>query len=77
MAHEIDPEYARTKDLSKPLIAVESPFEVRDGYCVLLIIDGWHRITKAVLENYPHPLKVHVLNRAEEMQCRIERITGA
>ena len=53
----IDEAYARTRDLSKPLIAV--PQEER-----LLIIDGWHRLLRAVLEEVEE-LPLHLLTQEE------------
>lgn len=73
-AHEFDEAYARTTDLTKPIIAVVSPTETKEGQIVLLIIDGWHRIKHSVLINNPNSLPVHVLLPHEERACRIELI---
>ncbi|MBC7526466.1 MAG: hypothetical protein H7308_02855, partial [Chthonomonadaceae bacterium] len=53
----IDEAYAHTRDLSKPLIAV--PQEER-----LLIIDGWHRLLRAVLEEVEE-LPLYLLTQEE------------
>jgi len=70
-AKEIDVEKALKSDLTKPLIAVVSPIEFRPDGIVLLLIDGWHRLSKSALINHPHPLPCHVLSRAEEEMCRV------
>ena len=44
---DLDEEYARTVDLSKPILFV--PFH--DGTSVLA--DGWHRLARCVLEGIP------------------------
>lgn len=71
---ELDPEYALTTDLSKPLIAVISPLEVVEGHHVIILIDGWHRMLKAFLTQFDGKLQVHVLTAEEEKQCRVRRI---
>lgn len=73
-AGEIDPAFAMTRDLSKPIIAIISPVEFVPGRNVLLLIDGWHRLRKSALINHPEPLQCHVLSPAEEQACRIRRI---
>jgi hypothetical protein len=48
----IDHEHVKTVDTSRPLLAVPFP----DDPSVLLVIDGWHRIARAVtdgLESLP------------------------
>lgn len=74
LSDEINLPYAMTTDLSKPIIAVVSPLEEQPEHVVLVIVDGWHRIARMVLEQREEPLRVHVLSRDEEMQCRVERI---
>lgn len=74
LAKEISDEWAMTRDLSEPLIAVESPWEAHPNQLVLVIIDGWHRLRKMDLTNHEQPLPVHVLLREEEEMCRIERM---
>ncbi len=71
---ELDSNYAMTTDLSVPLIAVISPIEKVEGKIVLIIIDGWHRIVKALVTQHRQPLKMHVLTDEEAEQCRIERM---
>jgi len=72
---DLDREFALTRDLSKPLIAVVSPIEFRGGNCVvLLLIDGWHRMVKAAQIGHTEPLQCHVLSREEEMACRIVKL---
>ena len=44
---DLDEEYAKTVDLSKPILFV--PFH--DGTSVLA--DGWHRLTRCVMEGIP------------------------
>jgi hypothetical protein len=60
----IDHEYAATVDLAEPLIAVPIPDA---GW---LIIDGWHRIHKALTAGV-EKLPVIVLTPEEELACRI------
>jgi hypothetical protein len=61
----IDEEHAASVDLTEPLIAVPVP----DGGGPL-IIDGWHRIHKA-LTTGTHRLPVILLTAEEETACRI------
>lgn len=74
LSSDLDEAYARTTDLTKPLIAVVSPVEFVPGKMVLLIIDGWHRIKHSVLVNNQTPIPVHVLMPDEEETCRIAAI---
>ncbi|MFB4267834.1 hypothetical protein [Nonomuraea sp. GTA35] len=60
----IDAEYAAQVDLSEPLIAATVP---TGG---ILIIDGWHRLCKAVTIGLPELYAV-VLTAEEERVCRI------
>ncbi|GAA4924082.1 hypothetical protein HD597_011233 [Nonomuraea thailandensis] len=60
----IDAEHAARVDLSVPLIAATVP---TGG---ILIIDGWHRLCKAVTIGLPE-LHAVVLTAEEERACRI------
>ncbi|MEQ4725195.1 hypothetical protein [Nonomuraea sp. B19D2] len=60
----IDHAHAATVDLDEPLIAVPIP---EAGW---LIIDGWHRIHKALTQDVDK-LPVIVLTPEEELACRI------
>ncbi|MFB4284996.1 hypothetical protein ACBJ59_57700 [Nonomuraea sp. MTCD27] len=60
----IDAEHAAQVDLSEPLIAATVP---TGG---ILIIDGWHRLCKAVTIGLPE-LPAVVLTAEEERACRI------
>ncbi|MEV0615686.1 hypothetical protein AB0I81_20390 [Nonomuraea sp. NPDC050404] len=60
----IDAEHAAQVDLSEPLIAATVP---TGG---ILIIDGWHRLCKAVTIGLPE-LSAVVLTAEEERACRI------
>ena len=53
----INLEYARTCDLSKPILAVPQGETIT-------IIDGWHRLARAVLEEVPE-LPMHLLTQEE------------
>jgi hypothetical protein len=66
---DIDDAFAMTKDLSKPLICVLSPIR-HEGKLSIIIIDGWHRMRKAVLTNTPS-LKFYLLGPQIEEQCRV------
>ncbi|MBG0824898.1 hypothetical protein HS048_29810 [Planomonospora sp. ID91781] len=61
----IDTEHARTVDLAEPLIAVPVP----DGGGPL-VIDGWHRIHKALATGVER-LPVIFLTAEEELACRV------
>ncbi|MEV6986754.1 hypothetical protein AB0M95_36610 [Sphaerisporangium sp. NPDC051017] len=60
----INPEHAAQVDLSEPLIVATVP---NGG---VLIIDGWHRLCKAVTIGLPE-LSAVVLTAEEERACRI------
>ncbi|MFI7225116.1 hypothetical protein ACIBO5_18025 [Nonomuraea angiospora] len=60
----INPEHAAQVDLSEPLIVATVP---NGG---VLIIDGWHRLCKAVTIGLPELFAV-VLTAEEERACRI------
>lgn len=76
LAHEIDDAHALTRDLSEPLIAVQSP-NPDDPPGAVILIDGWHRVKKAVTTNHDEPLLVHVLDHEEERSCRITQMEHA
>jgi len=65
-APEFNREYAMTTDLTKPLFVVLM-FEGQTAHLVL--IDGWHRVMKAVATNTAQ-LPVCVLRPNEDMACR-------
>ncbi|WP_155338288.1 hypothetical protein [Acrocarpospora corrugata] len=60
----IDEIHAESVDLSEPLIAVPVP---SGGP---LIIDGWHRLHKA-LSSETETLRAHLLSVDEELTCRM------
>ncbi|MEU8178634.1 hypothetical protein AB0C14_37695 [Microbispora hainanensis] len=62
---DIDQAHAELVDLSEPLIAV--PASPRGG---ALVIDGWHRIARALREGVTE-LPVILLSKEEEYACRI------
>ena len=55
---EIDLEYARTTDMTRPFLVI--PF----GRDECLIVDGWHRLTRAVMESVEE-LPMYLLTREE------------
>ncbi|MFC5188115.1 hypothetical protein [Actinomadura harenae] len=61
----IDPAHAATADLTRPLLAVRLPHATTP-----LVIDGWHRIHRALTTGV-HELPAVVLGRADERACRI------
>ena len=64
---DLDEEYARTVDLSRPILFV--PFE--GGTSVL--IDGWHRLARAVIEGIPC-LPCYELTLQEAQQVLVVKI---
>ncbi|MFF0861409.1 hypothetical protein ACFYUV_06630 [Nonomuraea sp. NPDC003560] len=60
----IDPEHAARVDMSEPLIVITVP---DSG---MLIIDGWHRLYKALDTGVPE-LAAVILTTEEELACRI------
>jgi hypothetical protein len=62
---QVDPAHARTANLTRPLLAVPIP-DARTP----LVIDGWHRIHRALSAGIAE-LPVVVLNDADERACRI------
>ncbi|WP_395111306.1 hypothetical protein [Actinomadura sp. SCN-SB] len=61
----IDPDHAATVDLSRPLLAVPIP-----DAGAPLVIDGYHRIHRAVTTGI-RTLPVVLLDEADERACRI------
>ncbi|GAA2406180.1 hypothetical protein GCM10010191_12700 [Actinomadura vinacea] len=61
----VDPVHAATVDLSRPLLAVPVP-----NAAVPLVIDGYHRIHRAITERVTE-LPVILLDAADERACRI------
>lgn len=62
---QIDHDHARTADLTRPLLAVPIP-----SARTPLVIDGWHRIHRAMSIGITE-LPVVVLSDADERACRI------
>lgn len=63
----IDDEYAKTVDLSRPIIFTRL-WEMEGAPGIL--IDGWHRVHRAIQENV-HTLPFYLLTKEEDAQCRI------
>ncbi|MFC4912963.1 hypothetical protein [Actinomadura gamaensis] len=61
----VDPGHAATTDLTRPLLAVTLPHTDTP-----LVIDGWHRIHRA-LNSGVHRLPVVILNQTDERACRL------
>lgn len=61
----IDPDYARTVDLSRPLLAVPLP-----DVGTPIVIDGWHRIHKAQQTGITE-LPLIILSADDERACRL------
>ncbi|MBB6053954.1 hypothetical protein [Armatimonas rosea] len=64
---DLDEQYARTVDLSKPILFL--PFH--DGTSVL--IDGWHRLARCVMEGIPF-LPCYELTPQEAQQVLVMKI---
>ena len=64
---DLDEEYARTVDLSRPILFV--PFE--GGTSVL--VDGWHRLARCVMEGIPY-LPCYELTPQEAEQILVMKI---
>jgi hypothetical protein len=60
----VDPRHAATADLARPLLIAPIP----DG--TLLVIDGWHRITRALAEQVTH-LPARLLTNTDEARIRL------
>ncbi|RAY15417.1 hypothetical protein DPM19_12040 [Actinomadura craniellae] len=63
-----DPDHAATADLTRPLLAVPLPNTSAPGNH--LVIDGWHRIRRAVTEGVAQ-LPAVFLDEGDERACRI------
>lgn len=59
----LDWNYAKTADLTKPLLFVPYAGQAQ-------MIDGWHRLARAVLENIPG-LPAYLLTQEEADQCLV------
>lgn len=64
----IDPDHAATVDLTKPLLVVLLPCAPPPGN--RLVIDGWHRIHRA-LDLGMEELPTVLLDPADERTCRL------
>ncbi|MFC4118535.1 hypothetical protein [Nonomuraea zeae] len=64
----IDPDHAATVDLTKPLLVVPLPCALPPGN--RLVIDGWHRIHRA-LDLRMEKLPAILLDPADERRCRL------
>lgn len=65
----VDVEYAMTVDLDKPVIAARLVSESgKDGG--VIVIDGWHRVFRALWEGREH-LPTYLLSAEAEQACRI------
>ncbi|MFI0354227.1 hypothetical protein [Actinomadura sp. 9N407] len=62
---QIDRDHAATADLSRPLLAVPVP-----NAQTPLVIDGWHRIHRALTAGI-HTLPVVLLDEGDERACRV------
>lgn len=62
----VDQEYAATADLEVPLLAVW----IKDTDGMLIVIDGWHRLTRAVKEGRAE-LPCRVLGEEDEFAVRL------
>lgn len=62
----VDQEHAATVDLEVPLLAVR----VKDMDDLLIVIDGWHRLTRAVKEGRAE-LPCRVLGEEDEFAVRL------
>ncbi len=62
----VDQEHVQTVDTSRPLLAVPYP----DDPSVMLVIDGWHRIARAVLDDI-ETLKVVPLTQDEAKEIML------
>lgn len=71
----LDQVYAMTRDLSIPLISTRAPVTEpgiwSGGNSPVIMIDGWHRMLKAILTKHAQPLPVIILTPEEDAACRI------
>lgn len=69
-AKDLDPAWVWSRDLSKPIILIPSPVphpNPKVGAKCIIVIDGWHRMTKATIQGDPMP--AHALTEEEAAQC--------
>jgi hypothetical protein len=66
----IAPEHAMTTDIAKPLTIAPLPSEAQ--YTGAIVIDGWHRVYRALRENRTH-LPMYLISPATEQAARIAR----
>jgi hypothetical protein len=66
----VDRGRALEADLSEPVLVISLPEEVFGPNAGDLVIDGWHRITRAVHEGSTE-LPAHFLTQDDERQCRM------
>jgi hypothetical protein len=64
----IDPGHAASADLSRPILIVPLPCAPEPGN--RLVIDGWHRIHRALTEGLEE-LPAILLDGADERACRL------
>ena len=64
----IDTDHAATADLSRPLLVVPLPNVPAPGY--RLVIDGWHRIHRALTDGIDR-LPAVLLDASDERACRL------
>jgi hypothetical protein len=64
----VDPAHAATVDLTRPLLVVPLPHAPAPGN--RLVIDGWHRIHRALSERL-HRLPAVLLDEGDERACRL------
>ncbi|MER7009932.1 hypothetical protein ABT324_00690 [Saccharopolyspora sp. NPDC000359] len=65
----VDIDYAMTTDLSKPIIAARLVSEAGED-CGVVVVDGWHRVFRALWEGRVH-LPTYLLSNETERACRI------
>lgn len=70
---EVEEEHVPDADLSVPLIG--TVLKDADGTPFLLLIDGWHRLARALREGASE-LRVYLLTPEEEAACRIVGTPG-
>jgi hypothetical protein len=64
----VDPAHAATVDLTRPLLVVPLPYAPPPGN--RLVIDGWHRIHRALAEGLDR-LPAVLLDEDDERACRL------
>lgn len=65
---EVDTEYAMSTDLTKPLLV--APLEAGGQPAGAVVIDGWHRVYRALREGRTH-LPALLLTTEAERTCRV------